>query len=337
MGLLKTFFKKLWSQRFSLSLLAVWSMLVAVSVIWNLHENYRETMEKARVEARTILQHNLAYRRWNSMHGGVYAKVSDTNRPNPYIVVGNRDIVTTNGIKYTLINPFQMTKQAYDLLKKQSPSLAAINRTVSLNPLNPENIPDAWEQKALLAFEEGEIEVTELTRIFGLPYMRLLAPYVTEKRCLKCHEHQGYDVGDIRGGMSIAVPMQPYYETAFQTRKIVVLTHLAMWVLGSGIIILFFIGIGKYRKAIAESEEKFRIVSEFAYNFECWITEEGGISFISPSCERITGYSRDEFYSNPKLLHTIVHPEDRAIFSNHLTDFEQPAHEEIEYRVTTKD
>lgn len=334
---IKTLLKGIWSQRFLLGLLAVWSLLLAISILWNLHENYKETLEKARVEARTILQHNLAYRRWNSMHGGVYAKVTNENRPNPYIVVGNRDIVTNNGTKYTLINPFQMTKQAYDLLKKQSPHLAAINRTVSENPLNPENLPDAWERKALQAFEEGRDEVNELTYIFGLPYMRLLAPYITEERCLKCHEHQGYNIGDIRGGMSIAVPMQPYYMASFQTRKIIVLTHLALWGLGAGIIILFFIGIGKYKKAIAASEEEFRIVSEFAYNFECWINNKGGISFISPSCERITGYSRDDFYNDPKLLHTMILPDDREIFKNHLCEISDPAHEEIEYRITTKD
>ena len=158
-----SFFQKIWNQRFFILLVGCWTLLLAFSIFWNLHENEKDTIGKARVEARTILQHNLAYRRWNSMHSGVYAKVSPSNPPNPYIVVKNRDVTTTNGMKLTLINPFQMTKQAYALLKKHSPYLAVINKTVSLNPLNPDNYPDEWERKGLLAFEEGKSEVNELT------------------------------------------------------------------------------------------------------------------------------------------------------------------------------
>ena len=158
-------------------------------------------MERARIEAQTIFQHNLAYRRWNAARGGVYAEVTDENLPNPYILSDMRDVTTKEGVKLSLINPFQMTKQAYELLSKQSP-LASINRTVSLKPLNPENRPDLWETKALRAFEGGKTEFSEITEINGLPYMRVLKPYITEEGCLKCHGHQGYGVGDIRGAIA---------------------------------------------------------------------------------------------------------------------------------------
>jgi PAS domain S-box-containing protein len=334
---MNSIFRKIWRNRYLVCLLTVWSVLILTSAIWNLHENFRDTIEKARIEARTIFQHNLAYRRWNSMHGGVYAKITNLNPPNPYINVEDRDVILTDGSRLTLINPFQMTKQAYTLLKKHSPKLAAINRTVSVNPLNPENMVDEWEEKAIQSFEERNIdEVTELTYIMGFPYMRLLAPYMTEDRCLKCHADQGYDVGDVRGAMSIAVPMQPYFESAQKTRRIIMITHLALWFLGTGVIIVFFIGLHRYEKAVVESEDKFRIVSEFAYNFECWINGDGEISFISPSCERITGYPRNDFYSNPQILQEMVHPDDRMKFRTHLNSFEDPAHEEMEYRIITK-
>ncbi len=329
--------QKIWRLKYFILVVGCWTLLLAFSVFWNLHENEKDTIGKARVEARTILQHNLAYRRWNSLHGGVYAKVSPSNPPNPYIVDKNRDITTTDGIQLTLINPFQMTKQAYALLRKQSPYLAVINKTVSLNPLNPENYPDEWEHKALLAFDEGKSEVDELTDFMGFPYMRVMAPYYTEKQCLKCHEHQGYSIGDIRGGMSIAVPMEPYYDAASRTRRIINFTHLTLWALGTLAIILFFHGLRRYKQAVTESEEKFRIVSEFAYNFECWVKEGGEFAFISPSCEWITGYSREEFYKNPGLMLEIIHPEDRENFKTHITDFMEPAHEEFEYRIITKD
>ncbi len=332
---LQSIIERIWTRNYFSVFLTIWTALITASVAWNLYENHEEIVERARIEARTIFQHNLAYRRWNTMHGGVYAEITDENRPNPFIVSPLRDLSTREGVKLTLINPFQMTKQTYELLRKQSP-LASINRTVSMKPLNPENIPDEWERKALSAFEKGRTEVSEITEINGSLYMRVLEPYRAEKRCLKCHGHQGYKEGDIRGGMSIAVPMRPYYEAALPTGKIIVLTHIALWLMGAGALVLFSRGLRRYQSAISESERKFRIVSEFAYDFELWIGEDGEIVFISPSCERITGYSRQEFVENPGLLSDIVHPDDREAYKNHLADFRSSSHGEMEIRIITK-
>jgi PAS domain S-box-containing protein len=318
------------------ALMALWSILVFCSAIWNLHENYRSTQGKAVVEARTVFQHNLAYRRWNSMHGGIYARVSEVNQPNPYISGVTRDIYGTDGSHLTIINPFQMTKQAYDLLHKQSPELAVFNRTVSLDPLNPENIPDKWEEAVLKDFEEGGGARSEVTTIDGAPYMRLISPYVTEERCMGCHEEQGYEVDDIRGGMSIAVPLQPYLDAAAYSRRIILNTHVFLWLLGAAIFGLLSIGLKKYQTRIEDNEEVFRIVSEFAYNFEYWLNEKKELTFISPSCERITGYSRKDFLQNKQLMFDIVHPDDKQLLSNHLCDFEQSVHDDMEYRIVTK-
>ncbi len=326
----------MWTKNYLVVFLVLWTLLVAASVIWNFYRNHEETVERARIEAQTIFQHNLAYRRWNTAHGGVYAEVTNENQPNPYLISPRRDVVTKEGTRLTLINPFQMTKQAYELLSKQSP-LASINRTISLKPLNPLNTPDTWETKALRAFEEGKTEFSEITEINGLPYMRVLRPYMTEEGCLKCHGHQGYKVGDIRGAMSIAVPMQPYYAAASTTAWITFITHLFLWLIGAGAIVLFSGGLRRYQGAIEESERKFRIVSEFAYDFEFWIKEDGEFVFMSPSCERITGYSQSEFMEKPDLLNTIIHPDDRDACHNHIVDFRTSLHEEMEFRIIARD
>jgi len=334
---LQKVFENYWVKNYSFNLLFGLTLLFVTSVIWNLYQNHQETIARARIEAKTIFEHNLAYRRWNAMHGGVYAEITDEFPPNPYLNVPHRDLTTVEGIKLTTINPFQMTAQAYELLHKQSPNLAALNRTVSLYPLNPANEPDSWEREALLRFEEGEGEVYEITKINNTPYMRLLTPYITEEGCLKCHGYQGYEVGDVRGGMSIAVPMEPYYASAVSTRAIIIVTHLLLWLLGAGTIIFFTRGVREYQGAIMDNEAKFRIVSEFAYNFESWTDENMNIRFISPSCKRITGYAPEEFFADPKLMLDIIHPEDREYFISHIQDPESPAQDDIEYRIVTKD
>ena len=93
----------------------------------------------------------------------------------------------------------------------------------------------------------------------------------------------------------------------------------------------------KAEAGLKESEEKFRTVADFTYDWEYWISEQGGFNYISPSCERITGYSVSEFEENPALLLDIIHPDDRRQFSRHLDeDLETSDVCHINFRVITK-
>ncbi|MBI3592919.1 MAG: PAS domain S-box protein, partial [Nitrospirae bacterium] len=87
---------------------------------------------------------------------------------------------------------------------------------------------------------------------------------------------------------------------------------------------------------ITESEWKFRTLSEFAYDWEYWINEKKEIIFMSPSCKQITGYSQEEFINNPHLICDIIHAEERNICKEHMDNFSAPQHEEIEFRIITK-
>jgi PAS domain S-box-containing protein len=59
------------------------------------------------------------------------------------------------------------------------------------------------------------------------------------------------------------------------------------------------------------SEERFRTVADFAYAWEYWVSPKGELRYVSPSVERITGRSRQEFMENPKIILDLIHPEDR--------------------------
>ncbi len=90
-------------------------------------------------------------------------------------------------------------------------------------------------------------------------------------------------------------------------------------------------------KALLESEERFRTVSDFAYDWEYWIGPEGNYLYVSPSCERITGYGPDEFQKDPGLLKTITHPDDRTEIENHI--FKESEREEvrsIDFRIVAR-
>lgn len=63
-------------------------------------------------------------------------------------------------------------------------------------------------------------------------------------------------------------------------------------------------------RALREAELKYRTVADSAYDWEYWSAADGRLLYISPSCERITGYSNQEFFDNPALIREIVVPQD---------------------------
>lgn len=65
-------------------------------------------------------------------------------------------------------------------------------------------------------------------------------------------------------------------------------------------------------KQLEEERFRFRTVADYTYDWETWISPEGELLYISPSCLRITGYNRDEFLSNPDLLYSIISPDEKS-------------------------
>jgi PAS domain S-box-containing protein len=211
---------------------ALWTLLLCVSAVFTTISD-RETLNKLiKSEAKAAIERDILYRSWGSAHGGVYAPVTDTNIPNPYLAnITERDIITPSGRQLTLINPAYMTRQVYELAKKRD-KLIATGHLTSLNPIRPENIPDAWEKTALLSFEKGNREVSELVLLDGQQSMRLMRAFVTEKSCLKCHAAQGYKFGDIRGGLSVTMNVQPLIDASRSHIVDGLATHILIWLLG---------------------------------------------------------------------------------------------------------
>jgi len=88
--------------------------------------------------------------------------------------------------------------------------------------------------------------------------------------------------------------------------------------------------------ALRESEERFKTVANFTYDWEYWIGPDGDQIYVSPSCERITGYSPDKFQRDSGLLETITHPDDLPLVSRHLQyELEKQEAISIDFRIIT--
>jgi PAS domain S-box-containing protein len=214
----------------------VWTAIIAASLAWNMATVRQNTLEAARIQARVAYEKDVIYRRWNTGHGGIYAPVTKETQPNPYLSdIPERDITTPSGRLLTLINPAYMTRQVHELAEDE---YGVRGHITSLEPIRPENAPDAWETEALRTFERGEIEVNSVAEIDGREYMRLMRPLLTEQGCLMCHAAQGYQVGDIRGGISVSIPMEPLWAVSRSHMLFLALSHGLLWLMGLGVTVV---------------------------------------------------------------------------------------------------
>jgi diguanylate cyclase (GGDEF)-like protein len=211
------------------TLVLIWTVGIIASLGWNTYQLKQSILTVARTSAEISYNKDLIYRRWVSKQGGVYVLVSEMTPANPYLKVPNRDIKTPHGLLLTLVNPAYMTRQVNEMAMEMSGFQGHIT---SLNPIRPENRPDSWEAESLKIFERGEKETNSVQMLSGKEYFRFMRPFVTEKSCLKCHAVQGYKEGDIRGGISVSIPMEPLRTIERSRRVELSLAHGFLWIMG---------------------------------------------------------------------------------------------------------
>ena len=280
----------------------MWTVFIVLATIWGVWNEREVTLRLAHADALASYNKDLVYRRWAANNGGVYVPITDHTPPNPYLAgMRERDISTPSGRALTLINPAYMTRQVYGSSAEQ---YGVRGHITSLNPIRPQNAPDEWERQALMAFESGEPEVTEVVVLGGERYFRLMRPMVTEKGCLTCHAAQGYQVGDIRGGISVAVPLAPY-DGATRTRALsVILTSCLILLVGLGCIWVVYrlrrraaVEREQYQLTLQESEARFRqaiMAGGAVPYYRDYQTDPESYKFMGERILELTGYSANE-------------------------------------------
>lgn len=334
------------TQRSILVLVALWTALV----LWLAHRAYQGecwyARHQARIEARTHLLETLAFRRWVSRKGGVYVPVSDRTPPNPHLEALERDLSTPSGRRLTLMNPSYVTRELQEEFRER---FGILGRLTSLRPKRPGNAALPWEAEAL-----RELEVTRAEELFredeveGEAVLRFLKPLVTETSCLSCHGVDGYREGDIRGGLSVELPLRGYLGAAWQRFLSRARSLGLMWSLGFAGLLLWMLANRRWRRhdqqarrELEEKEERLRILIENVPGvvYRCANDEHWTIEFMSPDVETLTGHPPEDFLGNRvRSFASVIHPEDRdSVRSQVLERVEAGELFHLEYRLLHAD
>jgi len=241
---------------------AVLTIFLIISLLYNFNFVDKTTNDFALTNARAKFKRDVIFRRWASSSGGLYAPIEKV-KPNPFLSeYTNRDIIASNGLKLTLVNPAYIMRLVYEIEERES---NVTNRIISLKPLNPDNKPDSLEEVALKQFEKGEKEFYVVTKDkHQKEIFKYIAPLITEKECLNCHSKQGYKVGDIRGAISLAMPDNDYMEHKKSNTLRFLIPNLVIWALG-----LLFLGLMyKIRKRqyllLLVAKDNYKILTELS-------------------------------------------------------------------------
>ncbi len=92
------------------------------------------------------------------------------------------------------------------------------------------------------------------------------------------------------------------------------------------------------QQELKDSQLKYSIVADNAYDWEFWRAPDGRYLYQSPSCQRITGYPAEDFINDTEFIVSITHPDDRESFEQHrqsvITD---PKPSKAEFRIITNE
>lgn len=159
-------------------------------------------LKQAEQQARMLYKQILLTRQWASDHNGLFVIKKKGEEANPFLDLPT--VTDALGQVYFLRNPAMITRELSSYAKRDG---LGYFRVTSLDPVNPGNRPDEFEKSSLLAFAKGTKEVIDVDNSDMGRVVRFIAPLLVSESCLGCHSRHGYSEGDIRGGLSISIPI----------------------------------------------------------------------------------------------------------------------------------
>lgn len=210
------------SHKFVIGVIVVLAITMGFSLYFISKKHRELVMEQVHAQAKALIGQILLTGKWVADHGGVFVEKLPWKEPNPYLK--EAEITDIKGKKYIKESPLMATKELSEYARKEGLFWFHIT---SLELINPQNAPDEFEKKALMLFEKGDIkELSIIEEIDRSHFYRYIVPLYVDEACLQCHSHQGYKVGDVRGAISVIIPVDNVLSTLHSEKRIIVLAGL---------------------------------------------------------------------------------------------------------------
>ena len=210
-------------------------------------------LKQAEQQARMLYKQILLTRQWASDHNGLFILKRKGVEANPYLDLPT--VTDMAGQTYFLRNPAMITRELSEYAKRDG---LGFFRVTSLRPVNPNNVPDEFEKMALRQFNEGKEEVISTNITEEGRVVRFISPLKVTTSCLTCHARHGYKEGDIRGGLSITIPIDWAHEMIERNIHSLIFTGVASILFVTGALFLMFESLIVQRiHRLSEAMEKF--------------------------------------------------------------------------------
>jgi len=90
----------------------------------------------------------------------------------------------------------------------------------------------------------------------------------------------------------------------------------------------------RFEEALQKSEERYRLVADFTYDWEFWVDPDGLVLYNSPSCEKISGYPAIDFKKLDDFKRIVLLGEEKML--DHILDSVPGNVHTSEFRIRTK-
>jgi len=300
-----------------LSLLIVSMTYFIINYKNKIHETNKSLFTQTIFQAAKAHFENVkVFRSWNAKYGGVYVKPDGKIKPNEYLK--DNVLYSEDGELLIKINPAWMTRQVSEMINKNGNYSYKIT---SLNPLNPLNKANEFEEKALKFFEKNEKESYYTEIDYDRNNYNFIGKLVVEDSCLSCHQSQGYKLGEVRGGISVSIPLSLYQSSLdeiFENYSLQIIAIILFSLVLLFIIALVVNKIYKNQVKLYELKDKYKILYD-RYDYAVtgsklglwdWNLKTDEVYF-SKIWKEMLGYKEDELENILDTWDERVHPDDK--------------------------
>lgn len=255
-------------------------------------------------QARMLHKQVLMTRKWVAEHNGLFFLAREDVKPNPFLK--EPEIEDTAGRRYVKRNPAMVTRELSEYVAREG---FFKYRVTTLKAINPANEPDDFERRGLHLFEEGVPEIIEIESTGEGKNLRYMTPLYVEESCLECHAHQGYKEGDIRGGLSVTIPVDWAYQGIRKNNRMLFLYGIiTIFLVGITIFLLIDFLVVRRLGVLARAMDRFPGESDLKVSLPAGIDEIGRLSTnFKKLCSRLKmsqlelDQSREQVFQSEKL------------------------------------